>query len=98
MSEITLRLSGEDGTETRTLNPEEASLVCRPTTIELLRTIAREDPSSIRETARLVDRDVRQVHDNLWTLGGEGLVEFERDGRSRRPVVDYDEIELEIGL
>ena len=98
MSEITLRLSGEEGTETRTLNPEEASLVCRPTTIELLRAIAHEEPSSIRETARLVNRDVRQVHDNLWTLGGEGLVEFERDGRARRPVVDYDEIELEIGL
>ncbi|WP_178915684.1 hypothetical protein [Natronomonas gomsonensis] len=98
MSEITLRLSSPDGTETRTLSSEEASLICRPTTIELLRTIAREEPSSIRETARLVDRDVRQVHDNLWTLGGEGLVEFERDGRAHRPVVDYDEIELEIGL
>ncbi|MFQ3320454.1 MAG: putative transcriptional regulator [Natronomonas sp.] len=98
MSDIALRLSGPNGTETRLLDSEEAALICRPTTIELLRAIAKEEPASIRETARIVERDVRQVHDNLWTLGEHGFVEFERTGRSRRPFVSYDEIELEIGL
>lgn len=98
MTGIVLTFSGPDGTEERSVDAEVASLVCRPTTIELLRAIAREEPSSIRETARIVDRDVRQVHDNLWTLGEHGIVEFERDGRSRRPIVDFEKISVDVDV
>lgn len=38
--------------------------VTRPTNLELLQTLVGHRPASIRETARLVERDVRQVHDN----------------------------------
>lgn len=93
---VVLRLVGPDGTDEREFTAEEADRVCRPTSIELLCTLAREEPSSIREAARLVDRDVRQVHDNLWKLGTLDLVAFDRSGRSHRPVVDYERIELEI--
>ena len=93
---VVVRLVGPQGTDEREFSDEEADRVCRPTSLELLRTVAREDPSSIREVARLVDRDVRQVHDNLWKLGSLDLVEFDRGGRSHRPVVDYERIELEI--
>lgn len=95
---VVVRLVGPDGTDERELSEAEADRVCRPTSVELLRTVAREEPSSIREAARLVDRDVRQVHDNLWRLGELDLVTFDRDGRSHRPVVDYERIELEIGV
>lgn len=93
---VTVRLVGPDGTDEREFSDEEADRVCRPTSIELLRAVAREEPSSIREAARLVDRDVRQVHDNLWKLGLLDLVEFDRSGRSHRPIVDYERIEIEI--
>ncbi|MFB6362106.1 MAG: transcriptional regulator [Halobacteriales archaeon] len=66
--------------------------------LELLRAIAREEPSSIRETARLVDRDVRQVHDNLNDLEELNLLRFEADGRAKRPVVWYDEIDVELPI
>lgn len=66
--------------------------------VELLRTIARESPASIRETARLVDRDVRQVHDNLNELERLNLVRFETDGRAKRPVVWYDDIDVELPI
>ncbi|KTG11324.1 hypothetical protein AUR64_04380 [Haloprofundus marisrubri] len=64
--------------------------------VQLLQTIAREEPQSIREAARLVDRDVRQVHDNLSELETLGLVEFEQVGRSKRPTVWYDDINIEL--
>lgn len=69
-----------------------------PKNIELLRTIARESPGSIRELARLVDRDIRQVHDNLRDLDNYGLVEVEQAGRAKRPTVWYDDIEIEIPI
>lgn len=72
--------------------------VTRPKNLELLRTLVGHRPASIRETARLVDRDVRQVHDNLAELEEQGLVEFEEDGRAKRPTVWYDEISVELPL
>jgi predicted transcriptional regulator len=72
--------------------------VTRPKNLELLRTIARDEPDSIRETARLVGRDVRQVHRNLSELEALGLIDFEQDGRSKRPSVWYDTIEVDLPL
>jgi predicted transcriptional regulator len=66
--------------------------------VQLLQTIAREEPQSIREAARLVDRDVRQVHDNLSELETLGLVEFEQVGRSKKPTVWYDDIRIELAV
>jgi predicted transcriptional regulator len=95
---IEVRLIGPEGTETREFDDEAADRLCRPTSIELLQTLAREEPTSIREAARLVERDVRQVHDNLWKLGALDLVEFDRSGQSHRPYVTYERIEMEIDL
>ncbi len=66
--------------------------------VELLRTIAREEPKSIRETARLVERDVHQVHDNLSDLEQLNLIRFENDGRANRPVVWYDSIDIKLPI
>ena len=82
----------------RTAERRAADRLVRPTSLELLRTVAREEPSSIREAARLVGRDVRQVHDDLWNLGQMGLVEFDRGGRSHRPLVEYERIEVGIDV
>jgi predicted transcriptional regulator len=40
--------------------------------IDLLQTIAREGPESMREAARLVDRDIKQVSKNLERLAEYG--------------------------
>lgn len=79
-------------------NEEDLHRLLRPTTLNLLRTIAREQPASIRETARLVDRDVRQVHDDLRKLERFNLVAFEEEGRAKRPVVWYDDIDVELPI
>ena len=72
--------------------------VTRPKNLELLRTIAREGPSGIREMARLVERDVRQVHRNLTELEELGLIDFETEGQSKRPTVWYDALEVDLPL
>lgn len=78
--------------------PAQLHQVTRPKNLELLRTIAREEPEGIRETARLVERDVHQVHRNLTELEELGLIEFEEEGRSKRPHVWYDAIEVDLPL
>lgn len=79
-------------------DPDELHRITRPKNLELLRTIVRERPASIRETARLVERDVRQVHRNLEELEGLGLIGFEETDRAKRPTVWYDEINVELPL
>ena len=95
---VEVRLLDDDGTDTLSLDEEAADGLVRPTSIELLRAVAREEPSSIREAARLVDRDVRQVHDGLRSLGRMGLVEFDRGGRSHRPIVGFEQVEVRIDV
>jgi predicted transcriptional regulator len=61
-------------------------------TLELLRAIRGESPGSIRETARLVDRDVKNVHGELTRLEALGVIDFQDDGAAKRPVFPYDDL------
>ena len=90
---------GEEADDMLVLNlHNEADLarIVSPTNLELLRAVARRDPQSMREVADIVDRDYRDVHRNLSELAALNVVRFEESGRSKRPVVDFDEIEVEI--
>lgn len=80
--------------------PDEEALerVLTAKNLALLRTIATDEPESVRELARLVDRDVKNVSTALNRLAELGLVEFEREGRAKRPVVWYDEVEVDITI
>jgi predicted transcriptional regulator len=74
--------------------PNESRLteVFNERTYTLIRVIRDEAPESIRETARLVGRDVKNVHEELTTLEALGVVRFEDAGRAKRPVFPYDEL------
>lgn len=50
-------------------------------------------PENISALARRVERNYSEVHTDLALLADYRIVEFERDGRSRRPYVPYDRIE-----
>jgi len=69
-----------------------------PRAIDPLRTIARDEPESMREAARLVERDIKDVSSNLERLAEYGIVEFVEEGRSKRPVVPFDDIEVRLPL
>lgn len=79
-------------------DPADVHRVTRPKSLELLRAIVQHDPASIRETARLVERDVSQVHRNLTELEELHLVDLVDDGQSKRPSVWYDAIDIDLPL
>ncbi|MFB6068721.1 MAG: hypothetical protein ABEJ90_02215, partial [Halobacterium sp.] len=63
-----------------------------PATAPANATDARSEPASINETARVVDRDVKNVHEERSQLAQRGIIFFEEDGQSKRPVVWFDEL------
>jgi predicted transcriptional regulator len=79
------------------LSDEEAlERVLRAKNLELVRTIATAEPESVRELARLVDRDIKNVSTALSRLAELGLVELEDVGRAKKPTVWYDHVEIDI--
>ncbi|SER21086.1 HVO_A0114 family putative DNA-binding protein [Natrinema salaciae] len=73
-------------------NEQRLSDVLNERTYTLLRVIRADEPDSIRETARLVGRDVKNVHDEVTTLEALGIIRFDEDGQSKRPVFPYDDL------
>jgi len=86
--EYVLSLSNEEALE-RVLNAKN---------LELIRTTARENPESVRDLARRVERDVKNVSEALSRLEEIGVVRLEQEGRAKRPVVWYDEIDVALPL
>ena len=67
-----------------------------PRVLDLIEAIRREEPASINEAARVVDRDVKNVHEELTRLAQLGIIFFEEDGQSKRPVVWFDELTINL--
>ena len=67
-----------------------------PRVLDLIETVRQQKPASINETARVVDRDVKNVHEELTRLAQLGIIFFEKDGQSKRPVVWFDELVINL--
>jgi len=67
-----------------------------PRVLDLVEAIRHEEPASINETARVVDRDVKNVHEELSQLAQLGIIFFEEDGQRKRPVVWFDELVISL--
>jgi predicted transcriptional regulator len=66
---------------------DDVERLMRRLNLQLLDVVASERPESIRETARLVDRDYKEVHRNLKELEALGVIEFTTDGNRKRPIL-----------
>ncbi|WP_117594457.1 HVO_A0114 family putative DNA-binding protein [Haloprofundus halophilus] len=66
---------------------DDVERLMRRLSLQLLDVITSEHPESIRETARLANRDYREVHRNLKELETLGVIEFTTDGNSKRPIL-----------
>ncbi|WP_137284604.1 HVO_A0114 family putative DNA-binding protein [Halorussus salinisoli] len=73
-------------------NEKQLDKVFNERTYTLLRVIRDQQPQSIRETARLVDRDVKNVHEELTKLEALGIIQFDENGQSKRPIFPYDDL------
>jgi predicted transcriptional regulator len=67
-----------------------------PQVLDLIESIRRENPESINETARVVGRDVKNVHEELAHLAQVGILYFESDGQRKRPVVWFEELQINL--
>jgi predicted transcriptional regulator len=76
----------------------ELARLVSETNLELLRTIATEEPESIRDLARRVERDYSEVHRNLGELEELNVIELEDTGYRKRPRVRYDALEVQVRL
>ena len=69
--------------------------------LELLHTIKEKEPESVYELSKIVNRDIKNVNEDLELLKSIGLVNMTRVRRGRQrliPRVNYDKIQLEIGV
>jgi len=69
-----------------------------PRVLDLIEAIRRDEPASINETARVVDRDVKNVHEELSRLTQLGIIFFEEDGQRKRPVVWFDDLVITLSF
>lgn len=92
----------EDGVETpHVVNFQDASRVQRvltPRRLELIESLMEDHGKSIRELADRLDRDVRQVHDDLQQLSEYRIVHFREDGNAKQPFVPYETVSIEVEL
>jgi hypothetical protein len=65
-----------------------------PARMELLETIRKTRPKSVRELAITSKRDYKNVYDDLKALVEAGLAEIVLEGRKSRPVCVADEVRL----
>ncbi len=75
---------------------EELNRILTPQRKKLIDTIRKEKPSSIRELAKILRRDYKNVYEDVLFLERTGFIKLDRKGRKLVPVVDYDEIEVKV--
>jgi len=65
--------------------------------LEILDFIKNKEPNSIRELARLLDKDIKTIHPKIKELEEEGLIELKKGTKNRKiPYLNYDEISITI--
>lgn len=79
-------------------NPSDLRALLTDRRVELLRSVMTEQPDSIRQLADRLDRDVKSIHGDLDVLAEYDVVQFETDGRAKRPFVPYETIEVSLEI
>jgi Predicted transcriptional regulator len=64
--------------------------------VEVMRAIMAETPESISDLTDRLDRNYADVHGDVQVLADHHVVYFDTDGRSKRPVIPYERVHLDI--
>jgi len=79
-------------------SPQQVLRLFSKARYQLLETIGSEQPESKNELVEFTGRDSKSVYRDLNMLEEYGIVGYEQEGRRKRPVILYDEIDIEIDL
>lgn len=60
--------------------------------MQLIRALMGSAPSSIRDLAKMLERDVKNVFGDLKLLNSRGLVDFKVEGKCKKPVLKKEVI------
>lgn len=82
-------------TDVLVLSHESAERVLTPKRRELVRVLDHESVASVRDLAQRVDRDKAQVSRDLAVLAKHGVVDFDADGRAKRPSLQHEHVVVE---
>ena len=55
--------------------------------IEIIKTIAQQNPQSIRDLSRIPDRNIKNVFEDLVLLQKNKFRSFEERGKSKKPII-----------
>lgn len=81
------RLSEAEMNDAVVLRRDTAQRVLTDKRMELLREIIDETPDSMRDLSRRVERDISRVSGDLDELYKANIIDYEQNGRSKRPVL-----------
>jgi len=74
---------------------ESAETALTPKRREIIETLREIEPDSVRALARELGRDKSQVSNDLSTLAGLGIIEYEKNGNAKAPHLTQDHIVVE---
>ena len=64
--------------------------------LDVMRTIMADSPQSIQALADTLERNYADVHGDVQVLAEHHIVYFDTDGRTKRPVIPYDRVRVDI--
>ncbi len=68
-----------------------------PKRVEIMNYIHSKNVSSIMDLAEDLNRDYKNVYDDLIALSKSGLINLKKDGRCRKPILIASKIVVEFG-
>ncbi len=79
-------------------NFETYNRILTPKRLELLKAINLGKPKNIKELAVFINRDFKNVYQDLKMLENVGLIKLKKSKLGLAPVVIYDEIDINIKI
>lgn len=83
------------------VNFQDASRLQRiltPRRLELVQSLMDAPAESMRDLADRLNRDIRQVHDDLQILSEYRIVHFREEDGAKKPHIPYDTVKIEVEL
>lgn len=68
-----------------------------PGKIELLEYLYKNDADSISDLADAIEKDYKNVYDDVRSLEKHGIISLKKEGKNRKPILEVDKIIIDLG-